>query len=74
MLTGRRFRLERATLAVDHVDGKLRALTIPAGSILTVLSGPINDNGMLKIQWEGRTVDMFEVDVSVRGTELSDGV
>ena len=71
MLTGRRFRLERATLAVERVAGKLRAVTIPAGSILTVLSGPIK--GMVKIDWEGRTIEMFEVDLSVRGTELTDG-
>jgi len=34
MLIGKRFRLERATLAVKLIDGKKTAVTIPAGGLL----------------------------------------
>ena len=72
MLTGKRFRLERATLAVDGVDGRRKAVTIPAGAILKIVSGPNNGDGMVNVNWDGRTFEMFEVDVNVRGTEIDD--
>ncbi len=34
MLAGKRFRLERATLAVKLIDGKKTAVTVPAGAIV----------------------------------------
>jgi hypothetical protein len=72
MLTGKRFKLDRDTLAVDSIDGKRRAVKIPAGSIIQVASGPNNGDGMVNIHWEGRIIEMFEVDVNVRGTEIRD--
>jgi hypothetical protein len=73
LLIGKRFRLERGTLAVEGLDGdggKPRAVTVPAGAIIEVISGPKNGNGLVKVDWEGRTLGMFEVDVNVRGTEI----
>ena len=72
MLTGKRFRLERATLAVGDGDGKRRAVSIPAGSVIKVVAGPNNGDGMVDVVWDGRIVEMFEVDVNVRGTEIDD--
>jgi hypothetical protein len=72
LFSGKRFRLERATLAVEAVDGKRLAVSLPAGTILKVISGPNNGDGMLKVLWEGRRVEMFAVDVDVRGTEITD--
>jgi hypothetical protein len=72
MLTGRRFKLERATLAVEYVDGKRRAVTLPVGTIIKVVSGPQNGDGMVDILWAERLLAMFEVDVNVRGTEITD--
>jgi len=71
MLTGKRFRLEHSTLAVDHVDGRRRLVTIPAGAIVRVVSGP-NGDRMVNVRCDGRTIEMFEVDVNVRGTEIVD--
>jgi hypothetical protein len=74
VLTGKRFQLERATLALDSgaldvLLGKRRAITIPVGAIIKVISGPTQD-GMVEVFWEGRRVEMFAVDVDVRGTEI----
>jgi hypothetical protein len=72
LFSGKRFRLERATLAVEAVDGKRLAVNLPAGTLLKVISGPKNGIGLLNALWEGRSVEMFAVDVDVRGTEITD--
>lgn len=72
MLIGKRFRLERGTLAVEFVDGKRRAVTIPVGELIAVVSGPTNGDGLVDVLWNGRTLAMFEIDVDVRGTEITD--
>ena len=72
MLTGKRFKLERATLAVDFIDGKRRAVTVPAGEVIKVVSGPTDGDGMVDVLWSGHVVTMFEIDVNVRGTEIAD--
>jgi len=72
MLTGKRFRLERATLAVEQIDGKRRAVTVSVGEIIKVVAGPTNRNGMVDILWGQGLVEMFAVDVTARGTEITD--
>jgi len=74
MLTGKRFRLERGTLAVefDEALSKPRAVTVPVGAVIKVLSRPANGNGLVQVDWAGRKLGMFEVDVNVRGTEIHD--
>jgi len=66
------FQLEKATLAVEAIDGKRTAVTIPAGAVIKVVSEP-KDDGLLRISWDGRTLKMFAVDVDIRGTEVGDG-
>jgi hypothetical protein len=70
MLTGKRFKLEHSTLALDVRQGKRTAVTIPAGAILKVVSGTSDGERTVDILWEGRVVAMFAVDVDVRGTEI----
>jgi hypothetical protein len=72
MLTGKRFRLERETLSVESTDGKHTAVTIPTGAIIEVLSGRKNREGLVRISWNGRTLQMFAVDVDARGIEIED--
>jgi hypothetical protein len=74
VLTGRRFRISKATLALEATENERRVVTIPEGAIVRVLSGPsrIGDTGTVSIEWEGRTVAMFAVDVEARGTEVKD--
>ena len=74
MLTGKRFRLENPTLALDVVDGKRVAVTIPTGATIKVVSGPTGEGDRLvDAVWAGRTLAMFAYDVSVRGTEVKEG-
>lgn len=73
MLTGRRFKLERATLALENLDGDRRAVTIPSGEILKIVSGPKGEGDrMVDVEWTGKVLTMFRVDVDVRGTEIPD--
>jgi hypothetical protein len=73
MLTGKRFKLDRSTLALRSIEGGRKAVTIPAGAIVKVISGPTGDGDrMVDVLWESQTVTMFAVDVDVRGTEVRD--
>jgi len=71
VLTGKRFRLERATLSAETGDSKPTAFTVPAGAIVEVLSGPYDSVGLVQVLYEGRKLQMF-ADVNVRGTEILD--
>jgi len=72
MLTGKKFRVQRATLALDVVNGDRKAITIPVGAIIKVISGPTESDHMVNVTWEGKIVEMFAIDVDVRGTEISE--
>ena len=73
MLIGKRFKLENPTMALDVIEGKRVAITVPAGSTIKVVSGPTTESDRLvDVMWTGRTVAMFAYDVSVRGTEIKD--
>jgi hypothetical protein len=68
MLTGARFKLEQDTLAFDAESRVHKSVTIPTGAIITVVS---DGEQMVDVAWEGRTVEMFAVDLNVRGTEIT---
>ena len=72
MLTGKRFKLRKSTLAFDVIDAKRSAVTIPDGAIIAVAAGPTDGDGMVDILWEGRTVVMFTIDLNVHGAEITD--
>jgi hypothetical protein len=63
MLTGKRFKLETPTMAVEIVDGKRVAVTVSAGETIKVVSGPRHGDRMMDVLWNGRVVMMFAVDV-----------
>ena len=73
MLSGKQFRLERATLGLGIVNGLRKAIAIPGGSIIKVVSGPTPGDRMIDVLWDSQPFEMFEVDVNVRGTEIKDG-
>jgi hypothetical protein len=73
VLTGRRFKLERPTLAIDGVNGKRQSSYVPAGAIVKIVSGPTSESDrMVDVLWDGKVVTMFAIDVNVRGTEVQD--
>jgi hypothetical protein len=73
VLTGKKFKLERPTLAIDGVNGKRQTSFLPAGAIIKVVSGPTSDGDrMVDVLWDGKIFTMFAVDVNVRGNEVRD--
>jgi hypothetical protein len=72
MLTGQRFKLRNPALAIEIVNGVRLRVTIPARTILKVISGPTDGDQMVDVLCEGRRVRMFAVDLITRGTEISD--
>jgi hypothetical protein len=70
MLTGKRFKMETSTMAVETVNGKRMAVTIPAGEIIKVVSNPRHGDRMMDVLWNGHEVMMFAIDVQERGTEM----
>lgn len=72
MLTGKRFRLNRATLGVETIGDQRIAVEIPALEIVLVLSGPRpDDKRMLDVLWKNRRLVMFVEDVERRGEEIT---
>jgi len=73
MLTGKKFKLDRTTLALDVVEGRRRTVAVPAGEIIKIVDGPTsNQDRMVDILWQGRVLTMFALDVDARGTEISE--
>lgn len=70
MLTGKRFKLRKSTLALEIVNGARFEVTVPTRTILKVISGPGNGGQMVDVLWEDRQMKMFAVDLITRGTEL----
>jgi len=50
-------------MALDVVDGKRVAITVPTGAVIRVVSGPTGEGDRLvDVVWEGHTVTMFVFD------------
>ena len=68
MLAGKRFRLTWDTLAIESVDEKRIAVTVPAGEIVDVIRGPRpDDTRMVDVRWNGIVLVMFAEDIEGRG-------
>jgi hypothetical protein len=72
MLIGKRFSLNRATVAVRPIDRKRTAFTVPAGAIINVLPDPADSQELVTILWEDYKLQMFAVDIDAGGTEIKD--
>jgi hypothetical protein len=69
--SGREFRLQSPILAIHIVDGTRVAVTVPAGDLIKVVSGPKNyDDRMVDVLWRGEIVVMFAIDIQERGKEI----
>ena len=53
MLTGRRYKLVRDTLAVADVGGKRSTITIPVGEIIRVVADSEAGDSMVDVLWDG---------------------
>jgi len=74
MLSGQRFRLLRATLGIQTNDGDDQnrvALHVPAGELVTVVSGPRpDDKRMVDVLWHQKKLVMFYEDIQSRGERV----
>lgn len=70
METRTRLRITRATIALDTTSGKPTIVTIPNETILTVVPGFADGDKMVDVLWDGRTVQMFAIDLAMRGVEV----
>ena len=67
MLSGKQFRLTSGTLGIAHRT----AIMVPAGEIVTVLSGPRPDAmRLVDVKWGDRKLVMFAEDIQERGEEV----
>ena len=70
MLSGKKFRLERCTVALDGIDSHHhRMMAIPAGETVEVVSEPTTRGSMVDVLWQGLILTMFAFDVAVLGTD-----
>ena len=74
MLTGKRYRLNEAILAIDSSGKKRIAITILAGEIIEVIRGPRpDDTRMVDVKWNGKELVMFLADIHDRGEYIGGG-
>lgn len=71
MLHSKTFKLVRPTLALDVVNGKQQVVTIPADAIVMVRAISADRSGLLEVCWNERSLQMFAVDLSARGIDIS---
>jgi hypothetical protein len=70
MLAGRRFALTKSIMALDGVDRR-SWVTIPAGAIIRVTSGPNGTEDQLAdVLWEGRSLTLFAVELTANSVEI----
>jgi hypothetical protein len=71
-MPGERYRLTTPTLAIWSRDGHRIPMTIPNGGIVRVTGATYDDRQLVDIEWEGKKLLMFAVDLRDRG-ELVEG-
>ena len=69
-MRGQRFLITTPTLAIMEHDGQKIPITVPAGSQITVVDGPLDGNRLLDVEWAGKALLMFTTDVRERGERL----
>ena len=62
-MIGKRYRLSAPALAIMVQDGERFRMTIPLGSVVEVMAGPLDENWLLDVEWNGRALTMFAVDI-----------
>ena len=84
-MPGERYLLKSPTLAIASQDARNRPVTkysvrllgsstelIPLGAVVKVIEGPLDGNRLVDVDWEGKTVMMFTMDIRERCERLVD--
>jgi hypothetical protein len=66
-MQGKRYRLKTPTLTVLDQDGHRLPVMVPANSIVQVTAGRLDGNRLVDVEWEGKTLMMFTIDLRERG-------
>jgi hypothetical protein len=64
------YRLRTTTVGLHQGATRPVAISIPAGSFLRVPDGLANAAGLVEVEWDGRRVQIFAVDLRDRGELL----
>ena len=66
------YRLNQPILSIHSDDHGTRIpLTVPPGAVVVVTNGPLDGQRMVDVQWDGKIVMMFTVDLRARATLTS---
>jgi uncharacterized lipoprotein YbaY len=63
------YRVHADITALKYVSGRLRFITIPRGSVITV-SGTPKEFDLVDVEWQGETLAVFERDIRERAEEV----
>lgn len=67
-MSGKIVRLGKAILAVERIDDKPTAITVPEGAVIQISGDPVaNDSRMEYVLWRQRRLAVFGVDIEERG-------
>ena len=74
-MLGQRLRLMTATIAVMNEPEKQTAVQLPAGAEIVILeqirlNTPLNSRQQVDVEWNGKVVSMFLVDIHEKGERL----
>ena len=77
MFSGKQFRMTKATVGIQLVNGAASVISVPVDGVIRILSGPnangkLHDKGLVYAMWEERTIALFAVDVEARGIEIKE--
>ncbi len=70
MFTGKQFQVKTSTLAIDETGVQRKAITLPAGAVISVIDGPKPDNPLLRVVWGQRWLLMMEQDIKNHCEEI----
>lgn len=66
-LQDRSYRLREEIHAVGVIDGKPNILSLPAGTVVTVIQDAPKEPAMVTVAWSDTTVKVFKIDLIQRG-------
>jgi hypothetical protein len=65
-----RYRMNAATLGIVSIDGQHIPVIVPKYAVVQLSTSPMDQNRLLDVVWEGKTLMMFTTDL--RQSELTE--
>ncbi len=69
-MTPQKYQLSTPTIAMYLENGTHVAMTVPAGSVVTVDSETFNGDKLVQALWTNKSVMMFTQDIRLRGVKV----